>query len=303
MKRFMVLGILLFSLAGFGLMSGCDKNDSPTKSIVGDTLSPQFQFIDSTFGEEMFEGFDQSIELSLELLSDTLGPLLAASKDNPILSLQGESDIIISSVDSIVFTDSKWWVFYFDATITDDNETMYISGADSVQLLLGTTPLSFLDYHGEPDFDVVKARAQVEGTNNDDFSLGFHHRIVVAVEEIASDSLITISGTTNDMLDITLVGDQQVCDIMMSQQLNISGLEIFVRNGMDDCIQDGSITASFTIDISCTGGGEGSNPFDELDILGTWVVTAVINDDETATFTYTHGNTYWQVTKEFDCTS
>ncbi len=300
MKRFFVLGILMFGLAGFGLMSGCSDDDNPTGTQLGDTSSIQFQYIDSTLGENMFDEFGQSIDLSFELLSSHLGTSFAGSKDHPFMALQGDDEnIIINSIDSWEFTNDFWWVFTFDATIADGDDYTFLSGTDSVQLLLGTSPLE--SYEGELNFDAIKARAHINGTNNDDFEIGAHHRMDASVEEVGSDSIITISGTTRDTLDFSVSDGQGECDILLSQWLDFDNLEILVQTGVDDdCPQDGSITATFTIDLSCIG-GDNPGPLEQLDIEGTWTISAVINDNGTVTITYTDGTTTWQVTEEIDC--
>ena len=142
MKRLLFLGILIsLSIAGISLMNGCSDDDNPTDSHLGDTSSAKFQFIDSTLGEEMFEGFGEGIDLSLELLSTHLGVPLSGSKDNPIMALQTDEGVIINSIGSVLFTEDFWWVFTFEASFIDWDETTYVSGTDSVQLLLGTSPL------------------------------------------------------------------------------------------------------------------------------------------------------------------
>ena len=297
MKRFFVLGILLLGLAGLGLMSGCSDDDNPTGTQLGDTSSVKFQFIDSTLGEDMFDEFGQSIDISMELLSSHLGGSFAGPKGHPIMSLQGDESIIINSIDTWEFTDDFWWVFTFDATIAEGDDSTYLSGTDSVQLLLGTSPLE--SYEGELNYDALKARAHVNGTSNYDFEMSAHHRMDASVTEVGNDSIVTISGTTRDTLNLSVSDDLRECDLQLSQGLDLDNLKILI---VDGCPLDGGITATFTIDLSCTGGDD-PGPLEQLDIEGTWTISVIINDNGTATFTYTDGTTIWQVTRELDCGS
>lgn len=299
MKRFFVLGILLLGLAGLGLMSGCSDDDNPTGTQFGDTSSVQFQYIDSTFGEDVFNDFGEGIDISFELLSSHLGTSFAGSKNHPFMALQGgDESFIINSIDTWEFTDDFWWIFTFDATIAEGDDSTYLTGIDSVQLLLGTSPLE--SYEGELNFDAIKARAHVNGTSNYDFEIGAHHRMDASVDEVGSDSIITIAGTTRDTLDFSVSDGQGNCDMLLSQWLDINNFEILIQSGADDCPQDGSISATVTIDLSCTG-GDNPGPLEQLDIEGTWTMSAVINDNGTATITYSDGTTTWQITEELDC--
>jgi len=303
MKRFIILGALLFVLGGIGFMSGCSDDNNPTDSQIGDTSSVKFQYIDSTLREDMFDGFGDGIDLSLELLSEHLGISFTGSKDRPILSLQGDEGIIINSINSFEFTNEFWWVFSFDATIADGDDSTYLTGTDSVQILLGTTPLTLLEYvGGDPNFDAVKARAHVNGTSNDGGSIGAHHRMDVTVDEVGSDTVYNVSGTTRDTLEFYVSDGQGECEVFLSQWITIDDLEILVDDDLeDDCMQDGSISLTATIGLSCTGGGDNPGPLEQLDIEGTWTISAVINDNNTATFTFTYGTTTWRVTEAFEC--
>ncbi|MFH2049194.1 MAG: hypothetical protein ABIJ12_07085 [bacterium] len=299
MKRLFFLGILIsLGIAGISLMSGCSDDDNSTGPVLGDTSSAKFQFIDSTLGEEMFEGFGEGIDLSLELLSTHLGVPLSGSKDNPIMALQTDEGVIINSIGSVLFTEDFWWVFTFEASFIDWDETTYVSGTDSVQLLLGTSPLE--SYVGELTFNAAKARAHVSGYNNEG-QIAAHHRMDVAVDEAGSDSIITVSGTTRDTLNLSVTDGQSSCDLELTEWLTLTDLEILVQPIYDDCLQDGSISLTATIDLSCTGGGDNPGPLEQLDIEGPWTITAVINDNGTATITFTDGTTTWRITKEIEC--
>lgn len=298
MKRFIILGILLFGFAGFGLMSGCSDDKNSTGPVLGDTSSAKFQYIDSTLGEDMFNDFGKSVDLSLELLAEQLGVSFSGSKDNPIMALQTDDGVIINSIGSVVFTEDFWWVFTFEASFIDWDKTTYVSGTDSVQLLLGTSPLE--SYEGELTFNAAKARAHVSGYNNEG-QIAAHHRMDASVDEAGSDSIITISGTTRDTLDLSISDDQSECDLELTEWLDLNDLEVLIQPIYEDCLQGGSISLTATIDLSCTGGGDNPGPLEQLDIEGTWTITAVINDNGTATFTFTDGTTTWRVTEEIEC--
>lgn len=298
MKRFIILGILLFGFAGFGLMSGCSDDKNSTGPVLGDTSSAKFQYIDSTLGEDMFNDFGKSVDLSLELLAEQLGVSFSGSKDNPIMALQTDDGVIINSIGSVVFTEDFWWVFTFEASFIDWDKTTYVSGTDSVQLLLGTSPLE--SYEGELTFNAAKARAHVSGYNNEG-QIAAHHRMDASVDEAGSDSIITISGTTRDTLDLSISDDQSECDLELTEWLDLNDLEVLIQPIYEDCLQGGSISLTATIDLSCTGGGDNPGPLEQLDIEGTWTISAVINDNGTATFTFTDGTTTWRVTEEIEC--
>jgi len=301
MKRLLFLGILIsLSIAGISLMNGCSDDDNPTDSHLGDTSSAKFQFIDSTLGEEMFEGFGEGIDLSLELLSTHLGVPLSGSKDNPIMALQTDEGVIINSIGSVLFTEDFWWVFTFEASFIDWDETTYVSGTDSVQLLLGTSPLEQKSYAGELTFNAAKARTHVSGYNNEG-QIAAHHRMDASVDEAGSNSIITVNGTTRDTLDLSVTDGQSSCDLELTEWLTLTDLEILVQPIYEDCLQDGSISLTATIDLSCTGGGDNPGPLQQLDIEGTWVITFVVNNNNTATITFTDGTTTWRVTEDIDC--
>jgi hypothetical protein len=302
MKRLYFLGILIsLGMVGISLMSGCSDDDNSTGPVLGDTSSAKFQYIDSTLGEEIFNDFGQSIDLSLELLGEHLGVSFSGSKNHPIMTLQGDDEhIVINSIDTWEFTDDFWWVFTFDAEIINGVDTTLLMGIDSVQLLLGNSPVE--SYAEMPNFNALKARAHVNGTGSDGGTLGAHHRIDVEVDEVGNDSVITVNGTTRDTLDFNVSSGQGECDVFLSQGLTINNLEILLDSDLDqDCMQNGSMIATASIDLTCTGSGDNPGPLEQLDIEGTWTITAVINDNGTVTITFTDGTTTWRITEEIEC--
>jgi hypothetical protein len=118
---------------------------------------------------------------------------------------------------------------------------------------------------------------------------------------VENDSLVLINGTTHDTLHLIFADTTGECDLGIVKNTSVNDLEVLITSGTgtDDCPVDGSVHATASIDLACTG--DGSNSVKDLDIEGTWTFDATVNDDNTVTIIATGNNQTWTVTEDMDC--
>ncbi|MBU8933414.1 MAG: hypothetical protein KOO62_05345 [candidate division Zixibacteria bacterium] len=297
MKRIIFLMAILTGLVLLMMGTGCDSSKDPVSNQQGDTTAANFQFVDSAFGEDIFSSFDISLNMSLALLDEIEGITMSPSKSTPLAALgDGSDEIEITLVDSFLFTPEYWYVFIFHGTIIDGFDTININGIDSIQLLNDGTPLTMeimpLVFNG------VKVRAHVNGETNNGTTIGSHHRVDFEVNVTDTDSVATIDGTAHDTIAIAWADDVTTCELEMASVTTVDGLELLL-NGGDDCPLDGTISVTMAIDMDCTG--DSPIGWDQLNIDGTWTMTAVVNGNRTITVTISDGTTTWTTTETLDC--
>ncbi len=300
MRRAFILTTALSCLVALVLVIGCSDDKSTTPEL-GDPNDPNFQFVYSLVGDDMFSEIGTSMEMSLDLLESEGFLNLTSGKGSPILGLQdGPGDVIISAVDTFYFTDDYWFVFVFSADLSEGQEYFEVSGIDSVQLLNQGEPLHFSVVEG--GFDGLKANAHVNVSSSYGIEGGSHHRLEAEVVSVfEADSLIRIDGSAFDTLNTVWSDTAGSCDIELIKNSSIDDLNVLVSStpGIEDCPQSGSISVSASIDISCTG--DGSNELQERDVNGVWTVDAVVNSNQTVTVTVTGDNNTWRIVEPLDC--
>ena len=301
MKRFLLLTVLLLGVASLTMFVGCSSDDNPVNNLQpGDTTDASFQFVEDVISPDDATDFGTTFEVGFALLGDAGFFASPKVKNSPIMALQGEDDIIITSVDTFYFTDDNWFVFAFSAQEVEDEDTTIFAGRDSLQLLLDGVPLDTLSL--DSGFNAIKTRAHVTGSSNSGDSFGAHHRFDAEIVSITGvDSLVEISGSQNDTIQGPIESDSAECTISITENVNINNYRFLVYGnaGVDDCPQSGSVHVVATLNLECTGGGDSN--LNQLNVNGTWILNITINNNNTATITYSDGTTIWTVTEDLNC--
>lgn len=303
MKRFIWLAFALSGGLILTLAIGCSSTDSPTGNMqVGDTTSAGFQFVEENFnGEDVLNNFEFGLEVSSRLLAEAGVPV--ASSRNGALASAGVNDVIINSILDWEFTADRWWVFDFEATISETDSGVVtqisVAGIDSVQLLLDGVAIDSSEV--ALGFDALKARAHVNWADlAQTVTAAAHHRVDFSAAEVGNDSLITIAGSVDDTVTLVWAGQDYECSLEMSSNQAVDNLVVLI-SASGDCPQSGSLSAVATIDLLCYG--LGASQFNELDVNGTWTMTAQVNENQSATITYSDGTTAWVITENDICSN
>jgi hypothetical protein len=296
----------VFALSGglvLTLAIGCSDTDSPTGNLqMGDTTSAEFQFVEENLnGEDVFNNFELGLELSTQLLAEAGIPV--GSPRAGALASAGVNDVIINSIIDWEFTADRWWVFNFEATISETDSAVVtqisVAGIDSVQLLLDGVAIDSSEV--ALGFDALKARAHVNWADlAQTVTASAHHRVDFSSAEVGNDSLITISGSVNDTVTLVWAGQDYECHLEVSSNQAVNNLVVLV-SAAGDCPQSGSLSAVATLDLLCYG--LGASQYNDLDIDGTWTMSVQVNDNQSATITYSDGTTAWVITENDICSS
>ncbi len=299
MKRFLLLTIVLLGVASLTMFVGCSDDDNPVSLQQGDTTDASFQFVESILNPDEATDFGTTFEVGFALLEGSGIMGASAVKNSPLMALQSGDEIYITSVDTFYFASGNWFVFAFSAQEINGSDTASFSGYDSLQLLLDGVSLDTLTIAN--GFNALKTRVHVTGSNNTGDSFGAHHRLdAEVVDIIEADSVIRIDGSQNDTIQTTIESDSATCNLTITENSSINNYT-FLNIGnadVEDCPQSGSITVGATLNLSCTGG---DSYLDSLNINGTWTLSITINNNNTATITYTDGTTIWTITEDLDC--
>lgn len=283
-------------------MLGCEEDSAVVDDNDQIILTPE----DSSMVEDMLSGdmFSSlnALGLSWELVDHIPGdgaPKLAGSS----LALAGENEEMIITDAGYEGYSNGWHIFHFAAIAVEayvhDNgvqyyDTVFISGWDSIQIIVGGVPIQYLN--DQTVIDGLNERAHVNWEDNGRDNYGsINHIIEADMDYVEGDTILTLNGSTDDSLSSSESRDWGACDISMSMEQTITDL-VFNVNGVDDCPESGTITSISTIDAFCTG--LDAHAGDTLDVNSSWTVTATFNEgDGTVTVTFTSGGVSWTVTE------
>lgn len=239
-------------------------------------------------GEDAFNNVFKSLDMSISLLDSI--PQIPGKVAGSLKSLGGGEDIIITAINSYSY-ENGWHIFDFSADVIDNynNDTVFVAGVDSVKLLLGGTPVQYPS--GTESFDAINehAHASYSQSWSDDFG-AVHHLVEVALESSPTDTVITISGTTNDTASFSNEDQLMACSIDMNLNQTISSLVMSVVDN-SGCPSSGSITTTAGLDMSCSGQNGSFNYNDDI------TVGLVVNQNGTITITYQSNNLNFSVTE------
>lgn len=296
MKRFLLMLPLLAAAVVFSLAGGCSKDDSgPTEPNNQETGldSAGKAFIDSLVDENGFGSVDMTMSLT-DALMDSLWPTFFSSPDGrgmPVQLAAGEDSIIFEGALDTTYS-GEWWVINYTATIIDtyDGTSVHVVSNDSIQFLAGATPMQY------PDSTVTAFNIRNHATLvvGDSLTWGrVHHALNFAVDFDAVDPTMTLNGSGNDTLHAT-VGANGNCDLTLTNGATLTDVVFETGEAAGECPTSGSMSMSFTIDLSCSGIG---TSLDTLNINGSWTITATFaNGVETINFN--DGTTSWSKTQE-----
>lgn len=299
-------GLMTMLAAGLIFVAGCDKETDTTGTgsdlLMGDTTDMAFQEINDLFDDvDMHDAFTISADLSFELIEAQF-PNSAVSGNNGrerLSSTLGDSSVIV--IANYTYTNG-WHVFGFTAALYEWNMdqlqlTATLAGTDSIRVLAGgvaqqvpdTTANAYdIRAHFEWDF--------VEGT--DTFTAHHSLSLVADFEKEVPD--MTVNADISQSHSGSLVFNPETdsaatCALSLSYDETVTNVVyLFGLDGEPGgCPVSGSVAATATIDLTCTGALSG----EELAINGTWYTTATVLDGGDIRVTYSDGTTSWTATE------
>ncbi|MDX9856564.1 MAG: hypothetical protein RBT76_02115 [candidate division Zixibacteria bacterium] len=302
MKRLSLAATIVLASMLAAVIGCSDDDENPTGSHlqVGDTTTATFRFIDSTLaGEDVLEDFELSVNLFEALTAALPGGSARVNHPRAMLTagLDAEDSVDVSSIIDWSWTAGNWLVIEFEATVVSvdgsDTSEVMVAGIDSIQFLLDGV---VLDSAGawEGDFDGLRTNvhAAADGFDGENSVTGaVHRRLEILGGHNNNDSLGIVNATARDTVTFDLSDDSGSCLIELVNHPTID--DIVLNLVSEECPESGSVARTVSIDLSC----QSNDGLNQLDIEGTWTVTATVNGDGTITVTYSDGTTAWTVTR------
>ena len=295
MKRFTLLFTLLSLGALITLLPGCSTDDVVTNLIQGDTNSSEFQVVENIVGAEGFEAVGNSFDLTFELIDSIPGSTFSPKNAMSRHALGQGDEIIV--FDSLSYTwDGAWHVFTFAGSVIDTiyNDTVTISGIDSVQTLSGGQSLQVPD----STLDELRIRSHFDITEvGGTFTASSVHALTVTGITVQMLTPVTINGTATETASGSDGDSTIACTFTFSNALTVTNI-MFAENGQIDCPTSGSISLTATVDMTCIGDlGAG---VDTITVSGVWTATGVFASDGSVAITISDGTTVWNTTEPCD---
>ena len=295
MKRFTLLFTLLSLGTFMTMLPGCSTDDAITNLIQGDTNSSEFQAVENIVGTEGFEVIGNSFYLSLEILDSIPGSTFSPKKAISRQALGVGDEIFVFSSLSYAY-DGVWHVFTLAASVIDTiyNDTINISGIDSVQILSGGQTLQVPD----STLDELRIRSHLNIAQvGESFLASLDHAITVTGITVAMIAPVTFNGTATESATGTDGDSTLVCDFTYGNTLTATNI-VFSEGGTIGCPTSGSISLTANINISCIGDlGAG---VDTISVSGVWTATGVYASDGSVALTISDGTTVWNTTEPCD---
>ncbi len=271
MKKFvliMTVGFAVCALTGF---VGCSDDDED--QILGPGAS------DTAAVDLFMSEFDDMGEVNGEMLGFTMGFI------DSIMALGGAGKVAAGAEAHILLTyhdASQYWYCTALDSSDEDNEVFYF--VDSLQFRHGSTPVQW-----PVDTLLTEVRSYMRLTvtgDNIDTATAWQN-VVLTADNPQSDTL-SVSGTGGLLVELSEMDidytDTTICEVDFDLGFVYTEL-VFDMSAADEdgpgCPRSGTLAASGSVAITCTGADEGS-------VSGTFGVTQVF-DDGTVTTTVQYG--------------
>jgi hypothetical protein len=306
MRRLYLILIPVLLCCTIAFVACSDDDDGVGSQIVeGDTSDASYQFVTDQVGNDIYGDFGIEVDLIFEMLANSAGYDLTASKGARIgqsLSSSSEDSITSIVVASWQFTETNWFIFEFSAEIreiefdlgSEDTTLISVAGIDSLQLLLGGVSVDSANIGSDVDgfHNRLHATVMANGTD-EDLSAAMNHAISLAGGYQGNDSLGAVNAAFDDTLDLSFTEDQNSCEVTITENSVITDLIVQIEGDeQGDCPLGGSASTTASLSILCTS-QEGPAL---LDVEGSWTISAAINGNM-RTITVMNGNTRWVVTE------
>lgn len=256
--------------------------------VPGGAAVDSSMVVDIINGEDAFNNIFKSLDMSISLLDSI--PQAPSKVAGSLKSLSDGEDITITAINSYSY-ENGWHIFDFTADVVDPfyNDTVFVNGIDSIQLLMGSTPVQYPT--GTESFNSITQHAHAGYTQswNDDYG-AVHHLVGVSIDSSPTDTIITIGGTANDTVSASFDTDMMSCGLDVSFNQTISSLTMSVMDN-SGCPSSGSVTTAAEIGMACSG-QNGDFNYNEY-----MTVSAVVNNDGSITVTYESSNLNFTVTE------
>lgn len=292
MKRFTLLFTLLSLGVFMAMLPGCSTEDAITNLIQGDTNSAEFQFVNEIIGSDAMEGFGNVSAFSFELIDSIPGATFSPKNSNGRQALGIGDEIIL--FDSLSYSwNGSWHVFAFSAMIIDTmfNDTIDISGIDSLQTLSNGTPIQVPD----SSMDELRVRAHIViSERNGSFNgSGIHSIDITGITPMLIDP-VTLNGSATETFSGTDSDSGATCNFAFSNALTVNNVVVSLE-GTSGCPTSGSINMTANIDMTCIQNL--GSAVDTVKVAGSWSFTGVFASDGSIAITISDGTTVWQTTE------
>lgn len=286
MKRLVFLTLTLFTMAGLGLVSGCNSSN-PLETEFGDTNSPEFQLVQGFVGDDATDGLGRSIDISFELFDSIPGVSTSPKQRGNYAAL--DEDVVV--IDSFNYSYTNGWhifAFWLMAADTVSGDTVDVAGIDSLQARYNGVPMQIPDSTMDElyircHFDVALRNSNVVGSAD--------HSANITNIDWEGINPANINGAVTENLSGTYSDSEIVADFSFNNNLTAENIVFNISTG--ECPTAGLIELNSVIDISAVQ--TIGTSVDSIQISGNWEITGVFSGDE-VTITYYDGTTYWQTT-------
>jgi hypothetical protein len=275
MKRLILLMILGLALCAVNGFVGCSDDDD--NDVVGPTAadSAEVEMFMSEFGEfdqsngQMFNAMMYFIDSIMK--AGGAGKVSAAAEVHITLEWRPlDQHWLCTAVDT---SDSGEEVFYYV------NAIQFLHGNDTVQWPADTL------------LTEVRSDMRLTVTSEDIDTAYGTQNLVLTVETPGSDT-VTANGTGSLVADISEMdiegSDTTICDISVDLGYAYTDLMLDLTTssgGEVDCPFSGTMAATGSVDVTCTGAWEGS-------VGGNWTVTQEFDNGEVTIIIQHGGFTY-----------
>lgn len=292
MKRNAILAAVLLLGLAVTLLPGCgDKDDQITgdNNILGDTSSPEFQFVDQFLGGDPMDLTGHSFELTMSLF-ELIPPAGISGRGRVPAALAVSEDVLIIQGHTYNYA-GGWHIFTFEAVVFDSfyqDTVVDVAGIDSFQVLVDGIPVQIPD----SNFTGLNVRTHYNWSDRLWSESGAsHHSLSINEHVVGADTLMMVNGSAHDSVSIDSLDEQGQCSLDLAVNQTLSNLMMALDSA--SCPTSGTLTSSVSIDLACQGIGA---DYESLNVNGTWTMSATIDGDN-ITVSFSDGTTTWTTTE------
>lgn len=277
MRRFLFAGSACLLLGVVAVFSAC--SDTTTNPLpAGDPADPDFQFVEDEVSDQVFDGVDLSLEFSTELVDSIPGA--SGIRTGLRVHAAAYSALVFDSLNYSFIND--WHVFDFWGYAVSESleDTVDVSGVDSIQILAAGVPLQVPD----SSTDQISFRAHFSAANRAGTATRDGvHRIDLGRTDPQTE-VTNIDASAQEVFTFAHTTDSGTCDIGVN--VDFTADNVVIDFAADDCPQSGTISIALALSADCSGGGL------TLSVDGNWSIVGTFNGD-TSNFTYSDGEHVW----------
>ena len=277
MKKYLV-GALVLAFAGAGCLGGEDSNPL----TPGDVDDPAFEAFTAEF-DAIDEGTGFMVESMFEIV------------DGIFNSAPGTPPTVASEFQYSLEWDAAAGHWVASVSGSDVESGTAFSLSHTVQFIQDGDAVQYPD----PELvDRISSSTEMDLSGEGINSAGGTQDMVIDVEQLETDVLLTLNGSGTANLDVTHVETTETgsttCDVALNFTATVSDIQIWGSDTGEEggCPLGGDISYQGSSSIVCSGEGG------EVNVSGNWGVTQTFSESGIAT-RVTHGDNFW--TTEESC--